>query len=84
MAETQRGRVPASRVLLVACFGAFLAFLDATIVNVASPSIRESFPGTSIGALLDQAAGDLIDLRVPSVAGPVPAQPSRESTATSR
>ncbi len=42
---------PASRVLLVACFGAFLAFLDATIVNVAFPSIRESFPGTSIGAL---------------------------------
>ena len=30
------------RVLLVASFGAFLAFLDATIVNVAFPSIRES------------------------------------------
>lgn len=44
-------RVPASRVLLVSCFGAFLAFLDATIVNVAFPSIRESFGGTSIGAL---------------------------------
>ncbi len=35
----------------MACFGAFLAFLDATIVNVAFPSIRESFPGTSIGDL---------------------------------
>ena len=44
-------RVPPSRVLLVACFGAFLAFLDATIVNVAFPSIRESFPDTSIGGL---------------------------------
>ena len=41
----QSARVPASRVLLVASFGAFLAFLDATIVNVAFPSIRESFPG---------------------------------------
>jgi EmrB/QacA subfamily drug resistance transporter len=38
-------------VLLVAACGAFLAFLDATIVNVAFPSIRESFPGTSIGGL---------------------------------
>lgn len=51
MAQTQRGRVSPSRTLLVACFGAFLAFLDATIVNVAFPSIRDSFPGTSIGAL---------------------------------
>src|SRR3954447_19820280 len=51
MAGTQSARVPASRVLLVAAFGAFLAFLDATIVNVAFPSIRESFPGTSIGGL---------------------------------
>ncbi len=38
-------------MLLVASFGAFLAFLDATIVNVAFPSIRESFPGTSIARL---------------------------------
>src|SRR3954469_13550555 len=51
MAGTQPARVPASRVLLVAAFGAFLAFLDATIVNVAFPSIRASFSGTSIGAL---------------------------------
>ncbi|WP_223164131.1 MFS transporter [Nocardioides mesophilus] len=43
--------MPASRVLLVSAFGAFLAFLDATIVNVAFPSIRESFPGQSIGGL---------------------------------
>jgi NTE family protein len=39
------------RILLVAAFGAFLAFLDTTIVNVAFPSIRESFPHTSFGAL---------------------------------
>jgi NTE family protein len=44
-------RVPPSRVLLVASFGAFLAFLDATIVNVAFPSIRESFPSTDIAGL---------------------------------
>ncbi|WP_191908024.1 MDR family MFS transporter/patatin-like phospholipase family protein [Nocardioides cynanchi] len=43
--------MPASRVLLVSAFGAFLAFLDATIVNVAFPSIRDSFQGTSIGSL---------------------------------
>src|SRR6478672_6484997 len=51
MSGVQGARVPASRVLLVACFGAFLAFLDATIVNVAFPSIRASFPGESIGSL---------------------------------
>ena len=39
-------RVPPSRVLLVASFGALLAFLDATIVNVAFPSIRASFADT--------------------------------------
>jgi NTE family protein len=46
-----RGRVGSSTVLLVASFGAFLAFLDATIVNVAFPSIRESFPESSISNL---------------------------------
>ena len=46
MASVATTRVPPSRVLLVASFGAFLAFLDATIVNVAFPSIRESFPDT--------------------------------------
>ena len=44
-------RVPPSRVLLVASFGAFLAFLDATIVNVAFPSIRDSFSDTTISEL---------------------------------
>ncbi len=51
MARVETARVSASRVLLVSAFGAFLAFLDATIVNVAFPSIRDSFHGTSIGAL---------------------------------
>src|SRR6478752_5002522 len=51
MAAVATTRVPPSRVLLVASFGAFLAFLDATIVNVAFPSIRESFSDTTIGEL---------------------------------
>ncbi len=51
MAQPQRARVAPSRVLLVACAGAFLAFLDATIVNIAFPSIVASFPGTSVGDL---------------------------------
>ena len=51
MTTVGSARVAPSRVLLVASFGAFLAFLDATIVNVAFPSIRESFPDTTIGGL---------------------------------
>jgi len=46
-----RGRVSERTVLLVASFGAFLAFLDATIVNVAFPNIRESFPEATISSL---------------------------------
>jgi NTE family protein len=49
--STSSARIPAGRVLLVACFGAFLAFLDATVVNVAFPSIRESFPTVQISEL---------------------------------
>ena len=51
MPARPQGRVAPTKVLLVACFGAFLAFLDATIVNVAFPSIRESFPEASIDNL---------------------------------
>src|SRR5688572_4512215 len=47
----ERRRVSTSGALIVASFGAFLAFLDATVVNVAFPSIRESFEGSSLGAL---------------------------------
>jgi len=46
-----RGRVASTTVLAVACLGAFLAFLDATVVNVAFPSIRAHFGNASIGAL---------------------------------
>ena len=46
-----RQRIPGKTVLLVASFGAFLAFLDATIVNVAFPNIRESFPDSTISSL---------------------------------
>jgi len=46
-----KGRIPERTVLLVASFGAFLAFLDATIVNVAFPSIQHSFPDSSISSL---------------------------------
>ena len=38
-------------VLLVASFGAFLAFLDSTIVNVAFPDIQRSFPDASLSSL---------------------------------
>ncbi|MDQ0615394.1 NTE family protein [Microbacterium sp. W4I4] len=50
-AVVRRGRVPERTVLLVASFGALLAFLDATIVNIAFPSIRESFPDESISEI---------------------------------
>jgi EmrB/QacA subfamily drug resistance transporter len=37
--------------LAVASFGALLAFLDVTIVNIAFPSIEQSFPKTSVSQL---------------------------------
>jgi EmrB/QacA subfamily drug resistance transporter len=46
-----RHQVPAGSVLVVAAFGAFLAFLDSTIVNVAFPSIQSAFAGTSFDHL---------------------------------
>lgn len=49
--ELGERRVSSTGALLVASFGALLAFLDATIVNVAFPSIRLTFPGSSIGSL---------------------------------
>jgi EmrB/QacA subfamily drug resistance transporter len=51
LGEVRRGRVASGTVLGVASFGAFLAFLDATIVNVAFPSIRASFPEATISNL---------------------------------
>ena len=38
-------------VLLVASLGVFMAFVDATIVNIAFPDIQRSFPGSSISGL---------------------------------
>jgi NTE family protein len=44
--------VPSSRAVLgIASLGFFLAFLDATIVNIAFPDIAMSFPEASIGGL---------------------------------
>lgn len=47
-----RRREPSSKaVLLVAAFGAFLAFLDSTIVNIAFPDIQRSFPSYGLSDL---------------------------------
>src|SRR5260221_833185 len=39
------------QVLLVTSVGVFMSFLDVTIVNIAFPDIRLSFPGSSLGQL---------------------------------
>src|SRR5947209_17723125 len=47
-----RRRGPSPRtVLAIASLGAAVAFIDATIVNIAFPDIERSFPGTSISSL---------------------------------
>jgi NTE family protein len=48
---TRPQRTAPGRVLAVASFGAFLAFLDATVVYVAFPDIRESFSDSTVGDL---------------------------------
>ena len=48
---TVRRQPKSAAVLLVAAFGAFLAFLDSTIVNIAFPNIQQSFPTYAIGSL---------------------------------
>jgi NTE family protein len=48
--KTRRTPSP-NAVLLVASFGAFLAFLDSTIVNVAFPDIAKTFPDSSLSSL---------------------------------
>ena len=48
---THRRQPTPVAVLLIASFGAFLAFLDSTIVNIAFPDIQRSFPESSIGSL---------------------------------
>ena len=45
-------RRPSPRtVLAIASLGVAVAFIDATIVNIAFPDIARSFPGTSFSAL---------------------------------
>jgi len=45
-------RKPSPRtVLAIASLGAAVAFIDATIVNIAFPDIARSFPGTSLSTL---------------------------------
>ena len=46
-----RRRPSPRRVLAIASLGAAVAFVDATIVNIAFPSIAHSFKGTSISSL---------------------------------
>ncbi len=41
----------ARQTLLVTSLGAFMAFLDATIVNIAFPDLRTSFPAASLADL---------------------------------
>jgi NTE family protein len=48
---TVRRQPSSMAVLLVAAFGAFLAFLDSTIVNIAFPNIQRSFPAEDISSL---------------------------------
>ena len=50
--DLTRRRQPSSMsVLLVAAFGAFLAFLDSTIVNIAFPDIQRSFSSYDFSSL---------------------------------
>ena len=46
-----RARPSAHSVLAIASFGAAVAFIDATIVNIAFPDIERSFTGTPISTL---------------------------------
>lgn len=48
---THRRQPSPTAVLLVASSGAFLTFLDTTVVPVAFPDIRRSFPAADIGSL---------------------------------
>ena len=45
------GAAPRPTVLLVASLGVFMAFVDATIVNIAFPDIARSFQGESVASL---------------------------------
>jgi NTE family protein len=49
-ARTRRGVAP-QRALAVAVLGVFMAFVDATIVNIAVPSIARDFSGSSLSSI---------------------------------
>jgi NTE family protein len=51
IALTKRRQPSSTAVLLVAAFGAFLAFLDSTIVNIAFPAIQQYFHHSDISSL---------------------------------
>jgi EmrB/QacA subfamily drug resistance transporter len=42
---------PARQILIVASLAAFMAFLDATIVNIAFPALRIAFPGETTSSV---------------------------------
>src|SRR5262249_52472470 len=48
---TARRRPSPRTVLAIASLGGVIAFVDATIVNIAFPDITRSFPGASVSAL---------------------------------
>ena len=50
-ARSHRRRRGPRTVLAVAALGSAVAFVDATIVNIALPDIERSFPGTSISSI---------------------------------
>ena len=47
----QRRMPPPRRVLAISSLGVFIAFIDATIVNIAFPDIPRSFPEAGISTL---------------------------------
>lgn len=47
----QRPKAGSWTILAIASLGAFAAFLDVTVVNIAFPSIRADFPGASLADL---------------------------------
>ena len=53
VARPRAGRrtTPPLTVLMIACVGVFMAFLDDTVVGIAFPNLLESFPDASLGGL---------------------------------